>query len=72
LDRVPEPVSPATEAPHGRLDVDLPVFGDGVGGGDSEDESDVPSSEDLRPLSPNLCPAGEGDSFLDDVPLLGL
>jgi hypothetical protein len=38
--------------PHGLLEVDRGVLGDGVGGGETEEVSDVPSSEDLRPRSP--------------------
>ena len=57
---------------HGLLEVDRTVLGDGVGGGDGDDVSDVPSSDDLLPLSPNLGPAGDGDSFRLVDPLVGL
>ena len=42
------------------------------GGGETDEVSEVPSSDDLRPRSPNLGPAGDGDSFRLEEPLVGL
>ena len=58
--------------PQGLLEVDLGVLGDGVGGGEIEDVSEVPSSDDLLPRSPIYRGPGEGDSFLLEEPFIGL
>jgi hypothetical protein len=65
--RLLERARPAEIGPQGRLEVERGSLCDGVGGGDSDDVSDVPSSEERLPRSVNLGPAGDGDSFLKRI-----